>query len=132
MFEARAAHARAAKQARLQENEAATSTEVGDATEESAPGRSEIEDPDMSSDEESEGRAQSSDSENDRGDNSSSDDDSEFNDDKAQDIFDDWIISLSIPNRKMLSVLLFHSFRIRQKNECHRCRTRVSFHHWIQ
>ena len=43
------------------------------------------------------------------------DDDSDFDNDKAQQYFDDWMVSLSIPERKMLGVLLYQSFRTRQK-----------------
>ena len=56
-----------------------------------------------------------SDSENDRRYSSSSEDESEFDDNKAQDIFDDWMISLSTIQRKTLSVLLVHALRVRQE-----------------
>ena len=42
-----------------------------------------------------------------------------FDDERAQRVFDDWMISLSALNRKMLSVLLFQSFRGRQKMSVH-------------
>ena len=118
MYKARAAHARAAKLARLQKNRSDMEPEVGeDPMEETAVStcRSGKDDADAGSgDGELEGQAMCSNSENDRGD-SSSNDESDFSDDKAQDIFDDWIVSLTLADRKMLSVLLFDSFRERQK-----------------
>ena len=68
----------------------------------------------MSDDEGSKDRAQLSDSENDRSSESSDNESDELTDEKAQVIFDDWMISLSISQRKILAVLLFHSFRVRQ------------------
>ena len=40
---------------------------------------------------------------------------SDFGDDEAQNIFDDWVVSLPALQRKTLAVLLMQSFRIRQK-----------------
>ncbi len=133
MYKARAEHARAAKQARLEEqsvssretsNQRPTSSGIaGDqqtevsAIEARAPGRESDREARGSSDEsESEDRARNSESENDRGDYShSSDESSEFDDEKAQGVFDDdWMISLPALQRKTLSVLLFQSFRTRQ------------------
>ena len=41
--------------------------------------------------------------------------DSTFDDERAQDLFDDFVLSLPIDDRRMLAVLLMESFRTRQK-----------------
>lgn len=57
-----------------------------------------------------------SDSENDRDpDGWSTESDSDFDDEKAQGIFDDWVVSLPALQRKTLAVLLMQSFRTRQQ-----------------
>ena len=118
MYEARAAHARAAKQARLEESQQfslsiSTSTVAVESQQDS---REEIV-TDWSVEHEGEmsgaGEPESSDSEG-MG-SESSDEESDFNDQKAQDIFDDWVTSLPVFQRKTLAVLLFHSFRVRQQ-----------------
>ena len=45
---------------------------------------------------------------------SSFDESAKFDNDVAQDIFDDWVVSLLSADRKMLSVALMHSFQKRQ------------------
>ena len=55
-----------------------------------------------------------SDSENDRGGSESSTSKSDFDDGKAQGIFNDWVISLPALQRKTSAVLLIQSFRTRQ------------------
>ena len=61
--------------------------------------RSEGEDHGVSDDEGSKDRAQLSDSENDRSSESSDNESDELTDEKAQVIFDDWMISLSISQK---------------------------------
>ena len=57
--------------------------------------------------------ASKSDSENERGE-SSSDDEAVFGDVQAQEVFDDFMVSLPLLQRKNLSVLLMQSFKSRQ------------------
>ena len=63
-------------------------------------------------DDESSGK--DSESENERGD-SSSEEEGEFGEEQAQELFDDFMVSLPLLQRKTLAVLLMHSFRVRQK-----------------
>ncbi len=58
--------------------------------------------------------ARESESENERGD-SSTDEESEFGEEQAQELFDNFMVSLPLLQRKTLAVLLMHSFRVRQK-----------------
>lgn len=63
-----------------------------------------------------ESSASESESENDRGESDSSGDDgSDFSKEQAQEVFDDFMVSLPTLEHKTLAVLLMHSFKDRQK-----------------
>ena len=53
-------------------------------------------------------------SENSDNDSSDSEEDEEFSGERAQEIFDEWILSLRLDQRRMLSVILMESFKNRQ------------------
>ena len=130
MYEARAAQAGAAKQPRLLEEQSVSSRETSGHSDDQRPTSSGISGdqqtevsaiearvPGRESDREARGSSEESESEDgarNSGSENDSDESTEFDDEKAQGVFDDWMISLPAMQRKMLSVLLFQSFRTRQ------------------
>ena len=54
-------------------------------------------------------------SENERDPSGLSDDDSDFDDKKAQGVFDDWVVSLPLNSRRMLAVMLMETLQKRFK-----------------
>jgi len=109
MLEAKAEKMRAAKKARQQETREERGGDGSGRDDEAGPSTSRVGDAPESEDD---GPHQSG-SENDRG--SSESFESDFGDDEAQDIFDDWVVSLPALQRKTRAVLLMQSFRTRQK-----------------
>ena len=75
------------------------------------PGPSGLDDPPVRTDS---GDPRDSDSENEWGSGESSEDESEFDDDKAQQVIDEWVVSLSALDRKMLAVGLMLNYGRRQ------------------
>ena len=115
MLEAKAERMRAAKQARLQETHESSGRD-DEQTRGSDSGRDDLAGPSSSrhTPEPDDDGPRRSESENDR-DSESSSSESDFNDEKAQSVFNDWMVSLPALNRKTLAVLLMESFRNRQK-----------------
>jgi len=111
MLEAKAEKMRAAKKARQQETREERGGDDSGRDDEAGPSTSRVGDAPESEDD---GPHQSK-SENDRGSSESSSFESDFGDDEAQDIFDDWVVSLPALQSKTLAVLLMQSFRTRQK-----------------
>ena len=68
---------------------------------------------DHSANEDENGEHSESENERDLSDSSSDDDDSPFDDKMAQDIFDDWVVSLPLTGRKMLAVMLMETVQKR-------------------
>ena len=60
-------------------------------------------------------RSEHSESENERDPSGSSDDESDFDDEKAQGVFDEWVVSLPLNSRRMLSVMLMETLQKRFK-----------------
>ena len=109
-----AARARSAKQAKS--DQGTSTSETGPELESStvdAPGPSgTLPSENTGSESESE---KESESENERGSDDSSSDEEEFTDERAQESFDKFVVSLPSVQRKTLAVLLMHSFATRQK-----------------
>ena len=63
----------------------------------------------------------------------SSSNESDFDDEKAQDVFDDWMVSLRSDDRKLLSVALLQAFNTRQGMlVSDGCREGICFIYWFQ